>query len=43
MRGDTHPRCEECTLEILTVVNQLLDLDRNQNDLLATGAVQVAN
>ena len=30
------PRCEDHTLEILTLVNQLLNLNKNQNELPAT-------
>ena len=37
------PRCEDRTLEILTLVNQLLNLNKNQSELPATGAVQVVN
>lgn len=37
------PRCEHRTLEILTLVNQLLNLNKNQNELPVTGAVQVVN
>ena len=41
--GNADPRCEDCTLDILTLVNQLLDLNKKQNELPATGAVQVVN
>lgn len=42
-QGNADPRCEDRTLEILTLVNQLLNLNKNQNELPATGAVQVVN
>ena len=37
------PRCEDKTLEILTLVNSLLNLNKSQKDLPATAAVQVVN
>ena len=43
LRGNADPRCEDRTLEILTLVNQLLNLNKNQDELPATGAVQVVN
>ena len=42
-QGAASPRCEDRTLEILTLVNQLLNLNKSQNELPATGAVQVVN
>ena len=40
---DAGPRCEDRTLEILTLVNQLLNLNKNQSELPSTAAVQVIN
>ena len=42
-QGDPDPRCEDRTLEILTLVNQLLNLNKNQNELPSTAAVQVVD
>jgi len=42
-QGNAIPRCEGHTLEILTLVNQILNLNKNQNELPATSAVQVVN
>jgi len=41
--GATDPMCEDRTLEILRLVNQLLNLNKSQNELPSTGAVQVVN
>lgn len=37
------PRCEDKTLEILTLVTSLFNLNKNQKDLPSTPAVQVVN
>jgi hypothetical protein len=37
------PRCEDRTLEILTLVNQLLNLNKNESELPSTAAVQVVD
>lgn len=42
-KQDADTRCDDRTLEILTLVNQLLNLNKNQNELPSTGAVQVVN
>lgn len=36
-------RCQDRTLEIIALVNQLLNLHKNRSDLPSTGAVQVVN
>ena len=41
--AESDPRCEDRTLEILTLVNQLLNLNKNENELPSTAAVQVVN
>ena len=41
--GPGNPGCEDHTLEILTLVNQLIDLHKNGGELPSTGAVQVVN
>ncbi|MBV9749000.1 MAG: hypothetical protein JO157_09305 [Acetobacteraceae bacterium] len=42
-QANTDPRCEDRTLEILTLVNQLLNLNKNESELPSTAAVQVVN
>ena len=42
-QAETDSRCEDRTLEILTLVNQLLNLNKNQSELPSTAAVQVVN
>ena len=37
------PRCEDRTLEILTLVNQLLNLNKNESELPRTPAVQLVD
>jgi hypothetical protein len=39
--SSTDPRCEDKTLEILTLVNSLFNLNKSQKDLPSTTAVQV--
>jgi hypothetical protein len=41
--GSADPSCDHRTLEILTLVIQLLNLNKHQNELPSTGAVQMVN